>query len=84
MSCGPIIDRTDLTNKHIGVEKEEYWHIGGDGEGAAGPFDTIEDAKADAIEVLHSSRYHVPEVVIVKAVARSKTRVSYATEWKDQ
>jgi hypothetical protein len=70
---------TDLSNKPI--EKAEYWHSNLDGDGMAGPFDTIEDCKNDA---LHSERYRIPEVRIVKTIAVSETKVSYATVWNDK
>jgi hypothetical protein len=63
--------------------KEEYWHLGADGEGAAGPFETIEEAKADALEFLHDRRWQTPKVKIVKVVATSYTEVTFKTTWND-
>lgn len=74
---------TDLSLKYVGVERGEYYHLDEDCEGAAGPFDTIEAAKEDALKILHNSSYHVSTIKIVKVVAESSTKVSYATTWTD-
>lgn len=63
------------------IEKAEYWHMDPDGEGMAGPYDTIEAAQKDAELVLHNRSYRINEVKIVKTVAVSRTKVTYATTW---
>jgi hypothetical protein len=68
----------------LSVEKAEYWHIDPEDAGLAGPFDTIEDAKADALKYLHSSVYQVREVKIVKTVTVSSTTISYDTQWSTE
>jgi hypothetical protein len=75
---------TDLSNKHIGVEKAEYWHIDPEDGALAGPFETIEAAQADALKVLHTSIYQTTEVKIVKTVSVSSTTISYDTKWSDK
>jgi hypothetical protein len=65
-------------------ETDEYWHIGDDGEGAAGPFATIEDAKADALKFLQDLRWQVPVIKIVKVVQTSVTEVTFKTTWDAQ
>jgi hypothetical protein len=72
----------DVTPKHVGVEKAEYYHIGADGEGESGPFDTLEEAKEDAQVYLTDNRWRVPQIKIVKVVATSETEVTYATTWR--
>jgi hypothetical protein len=62
--------------------KEEYWHIGANQEGEAGPFATPEEAKADALEYLQDQRWRVPQIKIVKTVLTSETAVTFATTWK--
>jgi hypothetical protein len=49
----------------------------------AGPFDTIEDAKADALKYLADHRWGTPSIKIVKVVATSNTEVTYDTTWDD-
>lgn len=60
---------------------EEYYHIGGDGEGEAGPFDTLEEAKADALQYLHERRWGIPVIKIVKVVETSTTKTEHITTW---
>ena len=75
----------DTYSDHPGrlSEPGEYWHIHPDGDGMAGPFTSVEEAKQDALQYLHSSRYRITEVRIVKTVTVSATKVSFDTEWKD-
>jgi hypothetical protein len=61
--------------------KVEYWHIDPNGDGMAGPFDTIEDAQKDALCILHDNRYRTGAIRIVKTVAISETKVSFDTKW---
>jgi hypothetical protein len=62
--------------------KEQFYHMGGAGEGEGGPFDSIEAAQADAETYLHNSRWGVNEIIILKAVAVSKTETVHKTTWE--
>lgn len=64
--------------------RAEYWHLGEDGEGCAGPFPSIDAAKADALTFLHDHRWHLPAVKIVKVIATSHTQVTYDTTWSSE
>jgi hypothetical protein len=61
---------------------DQFYHIGGAGEGEAGPFDTFEAAQADAEQYLHTSRWGVNEIIILRAVAISKTETVHKTTWE--
>jgi hypothetical protein len=71
----------DIDTKIVGKEQGQFYHIGGAGEGEAGPFDTFEAAVADAEQYLHNSRWGVNEVIILKAVAVSRTETVHTTTW---
>jgi hypothetical protein len=60
---------------------DQFYHIGGSGEGEAGPFASLEAAQADAEQYLHNSRWGVNEVIILKAVAVSRTETVHKTTW---
>lgn len=60
---------------------EEYWHISPDTADLAGPFDTVEDAQADAETILHDRTYAAMTARIVKTVSLSCTKVTYETTW---
>jgi hypothetical protein len=62
--------------------KDQFYHLGGSGEGEAGPFDTLEAAQADAETYLHSTRWGVNEILILKAVAVYKTETVHKTTWE--
>jgi hypothetical protein len=72
----------DIDTKIVGKEQGQFYHIGGSGEGEAGPFDTLEAAQADAEEYLQDSRWGVNEVIILKAVAVSRTQTVHTTTWE--
>ena len=61
----------------------EYWHMDTDDDGHGGPFATLEEAKADAEKYLHSQRFRLTTLKIVKVVAVSETEVAYRTQWND-
>lgn len=66
--------------------KDEFWHLADNGEGCAGPFTSIEDAKADAMTVIEEAaeyRERLPSILIVKVVAQSRTKTTHDTTWED-
>lgn len=86
LMSNPCIPEDDDYNEVIPpvLPLNEFWHVGADGEGACGPFDTIEEAQADALPYLHELRWRVPKVKIMKVVATSETKTSHETKWWPQ
>lgn len=69
------------------MSEVEYWHLASDGEGCAGPFSSVEDARADAKDVIDEQvkYYHkAPQIKIVKVVSESSTKVAHDTTWTDE
>jgi hypothetical protein len=63
--------------------KEEYWHMDSEGDGVAGPFTTVEEAKADALNYCENTKYGHTTIKIVMVVSESSTKISFATTWTD-
>jgi len=62
----------------------EYWHFNADdADGFAGPFNTLEEAKVDALEYAEDRAYRFPKIKIAKVVAVSSTKVTCETTWED-
>jgi len=62
----------------------EYWHFNADHtDGFAGPFDTLEDAKENALLYAQDRSYRFPQIKIVKVVAVSTTKITCETTWED-
>jgi RecJ-like exonuclease len=80
---GAIVNALELLQASEKGASGEYWHMSDDGEGCAGPFTTVEDAKADAVHYLHDNRNVTERINILKVVATSSTETQHTTTWSD-
>ena len=76
VKCDKRITFPDLSNKHIGGEKGEFWVIQNT-DSVDGPFPTIEEAQGS----LEDWELHRPDVRIVRTVLVCETEVIYNTKW---